>query len=144
MKKIQKGFTLIELMVVVVIIGILAAVAVPKMFGMSAKAKVSEAPQTLGMFERLQSVYFAETSLIGDLSTIGVDTTDLAASSFFSYTDGHVDSVTNTSLTANLDAVAGDCPVNSKWVKKFSTAGLAENTKPTTTACAAYTPNFKE
>jgi type IV pilus assembly protein PilA len=47
----MSGFTLIELMVVIVIIGVLASLAIPRFTEATAKAKVAEAPQVLGAYE---------------------------------------------------------------------------------------------
>jgi type IV pilus assembly protein PilA len=57
------AFTLIELMVVVVILGVLAAIAIPSFIGYVRRARTSEAIQTLGtMYGAASALYVAEHS----------------------------------------------------------------------------------
>ena len=60
MRRGQKGFTLIELMIVVVIIGILAALAIPRFMKATTKAKQSEAKQLLKQIYTMQHAYRQE------------------------------------------------------------------------------------
>ncbi|HUT53158.1 MAG TPA: prepilin-type N-terminal cleavage/methylation domain-containing protein [bacterium] len=64
--KNKKGFTLIELMIVVAIIGILAAIAIPDFLKFQAKAKQSEAKTNLGAIFTTQIAYFGENNTFGD------------------------------------------------------------------------------
>lgn len=54
------GFTLIELMIVVAIIGLLAAIAIPNFQNYQCKAKQSEAKYSLGIIRTSQEAYFVE------------------------------------------------------------------------------------
>ena len=60
MKKLQQGFTLIELMIVVAIIGILAAIAVPAYQDYTIRSRVSEAASLSGAVRTAIDVAFSE------------------------------------------------------------------------------------
>jgi prepilin-type N-terminal cleavage/methylation domain-containing protein len=62
----RKGFTLIELMIVVVIIGILAALAIPRFMRATTKAKQSEAKQLLKQIYTMEHAYRQANTQYGD------------------------------------------------------------------------------
>jgi type IV pilus assembly protein PilA len=55
---LQKGFTLVELMIVIVIVGILSAVAIPNFMGQTEKAKATEAKSNIAAtLKQAQALY---------------------------------------------------------------------------------------
>ena len=73
MKLLQKGFTLIELMIVVAIIGILAAVAIPAYQDYTARAQVTEAVELLSGGKTAMAEYYADKGVwpLASSSTMG-------------------------------------------------------------------------
>lgn len=132
----QKGFTLIELMVVIVIIGILSALAIPKMFGVSAKAKAAEAPSVIANWETLQSAYVQETGSAGATTDIGFV---VPSSNWFTYANNGGNNIFRGTVTTAF----GDCTANLFWQSQYYVTGdSTQHTPPTVNTCAAYTPNF--
>lgn len=84
--KSRKGFTLIELMVVVLIVGILAAVAIPIMRGRIDAAKWSEGRAGMGTIATALRAYAAEQGTDGtyppSLSDLGFIDSDLNGTYF--------------------------------------------------------------
>jgi len=106
----KKGFTLIELMVVILIVGILAAVAVPIMRGRIDQAKWSEGNAAAGSIRTAVRAYIAEkgpnytgySEIEGGLdkvySYLGFSANDLDGS-YFAQKDYTISSVSGTNAT---------------------------------------------
>jgi len=75
MKNNQQGFTLIELMIVVAIIGILAAVAIPAYQDYIARAQVTEAVNLTAGLKAPAAEYFQSTGTVPVLSDLGAQET---------------------------------------------------------------------
>ena len=67
---LQKGFTLVELMIAVVIVGILSAIALPNFLNQQSKAKAVCAEIQVSALAKKQQIFFAENSVFaGRLGT---------------------------------------------------------------------------
>ena len=153
----KQGFTLIELMVVIVIMGILAAVAVPKLFGMIAKSKASEVGPAAGTYVKLQEAYASESNAIGGWTLIGYQAPGSASGSAgvttnFTYTGALGGNSTTTDETdyawkAVANVALNDCAKGKYWdvkAKMNNDKGTVsfEAKLEDATNCSTLTPNF--
>ena len=69
MHRNEKGFTLIELVIIIVILGILAAVAIPRYQDMSAQAKEAAARGSIGNLRSAVTIFYANQAVTTGTAT---------------------------------------------------------------------------
>jgi type II secretory pathway pseudopilin PulG len=146
-------------MVVIVIIGILAAIAIPKLFGMTAKAKAQEVGPSAGTWVKLHQAYMTEYGKNGVWDSIGYtppgqvsgnSPTKKGESTYFTYSEnGAVQGTTGLWNGINDRGALGNGCVQNGWNATLTYSGeLSEADLPVYTSnmpddCDKLTPNFK-
>lgn len=128
MKAIQKGFTLIELMIVVAIIGILAAIALPAYQDYTARAKVSEVVLAASQCR----------TAITEASQTGLAATPTAANSFGCGESGTTDATSSQYVASVTTTIDGEINVQAQNISQ-----LGSNVNLTLTPYADVALNTK-
>jgi MSHA pilin protein MshA len=148
----QKGFTLIELVVVIIILGILAVTAAPKFINLQSDARASALQGVKGAIQGANSLVFAKAALAGEEKKGGAANTDRGsvgigaanpAITQFGYLQTTVAEL-NNAIDANFGTAGTD------WIVDATTtpgvAVISQNGAPatTTTPAAACTLTYTD
>ena len=102
-KREQQGFTLIEIIAVLVILGILAVVAVPKYMNMQDQARMKAAAGLISSVQSQLSLGYANAKLTG----AAFDATNECAKVVVSNSTGGDTAIANCSITGNIVTITG-------------------------------------
>lgn len=140
MKQVQKGFTLIELMIVVAIIGILAAVAIPAYQDYITKAKVSKVASAVASVQTAIASYAQENGGQAALTGVTPTWTSLGLDAAGATTTTEVTSISVGSggvITAAMAAAVAGSACNITFTPAVGETALKWTVA---TNCASTTP----
>lgn len=149
MRQVQKGFTLIELMIVVAIIGILAAVALPAYKDYTVRAKMAEVIGFGAQMKTSVSECLASESALTDCDTmdeVGLDAAAIQAASDFITTAAITATTAAITLTPNWTGanglgVSGTEAGTITWTPTVSAGGTNWACSMSTTTSYKYVPS---
>ena len=123
MRKQTAGFTLIELVVVIVILGILAAVAVPKFINLSSDARVAVMKSVEGTMRSANGILYAKAATAGQDSAATGSVTINGTAVATAY--GYAKDTTNLALIMDLDSniAPGVCGTANCFYHKGAASG---------------------
>lgn len=131
MTKKQAGFTLIELVIIIVVLGILASVAIPKYRSIVAEAKEAACKGALGSLRSGISIYYANQAVttgtaawppLDSLRTVGVVMEHEIPANPYQNADSAADSIVTGVTKGTIVGTRGG------WAYKASTGEIWPNT----------------